>query len=206
MPFDAMRLRYHIAANMTEQLANRLLGDDPDLVDQAAQTLFSPLLLQEASRYGTSHSWMTGLSYNGRREVIRRLAEVTLQAADKLREHFITNRVSHGVARAILSATYAEDIQILAMHNGLILPVDDTKTHKPWKKGLTELQRLALRQRMIHAGISTIPICYHLLGKKKVPEGYGLLMLKASNEDFATIVAALRSPSRVTMPLPFTVC
>ncbi|UZJ53687.1 hypothetical protein CBS101457_003007 [Exobasidium rhododendri] len=195
-PFSDGAIRYHLNNNLTVNLARRLLSEN-ERVYEAATADFLP---DYESEYGVQdqerRSWMFGLHNWQRREVIRRVAEVTLQSADKLREHFVTTVKDQSVPRQILDAAYHQDIWRIARQNNLILPPPGPSSRRVlnWRVGLTTLQRYAVQQRMIlYGNVGSTDKCLSLLAKQNVVKGYGLMLLKASDDEFERMMKDLKS-------------
>ncbi|UZJ50877.1 hypothetical protein CBS101457_000197 [Exobasidium rhododendri] len=209
-PYMMESVQYYLGRYLTVALAKELLSNDEDVVDAAATNLLGDYELEIKSDDG-KHTykrtpWMTGLKNNQRKEAIRRLAVVTLQAADKLRDYFLEANVTKEVAQLILDANYKEEIWSIALENNLFVPPSkkdgedgQVKAKRPWREGLSGIQRFALQQRIFLSGqgIRDRAHCYKLLSKPKIPSGgFGLMMLQADDSKFARMLEALVSVSR----------
>ncbi|UZJ53679.1 hypothetical protein CBS101457_002999 [Exobasidium rhododendri] len=175
---------------LTTELANEVLSGDERRIKQALKTMW-PL---DSSTWRGHTPWMTGLSERNRIQVINKLAEATMQSADKLRDHMLKKKVGPTVAQAILYARTREEVAAIAEHYHLLVTTE-TKHNKiargNWQKGASEIQRSAIIQRMILAGAKNQDYCYEVLRRNKVPEGFGLYMLQAEADDFLAIMAWL---------------
>ncbi|UZJ50761.1 hypothetical protein CBS101457_000081 [Exobasidium rhododendri] len=181
-PYTSRNLRKRLDGCLTVPLAHDLLSTDTSRIDAAIQDLF-PINDQE------SRSWMTGLSKEERIQVIDSLADATLQSSEDLRDLFLAKNIAPSVAREILNASSKEDLVSIARKYGLFLRLNPRD--RPWQKGANQLQKKAIVQRMMNSGIVDPLVCYDFLKKRKVPEGYGLKMLKVNDETFVKIMDAL---------------
>ncbi|UZJ50872.1 hypothetical protein CBS101457_000192 [Exobasidium rhododendri] len=103
------------------------------------------------------------------------------------------------MANLVLRATSKEEIWDIVHYYGLLLAKsEDMKNEYPWQKGTTPLQRKALQQRLLKTGIVTDKP-YKVLVKTRVPDGYGLMILKVSDHDVKLIARALQTRMQ---PLP----
>jgi hypothetical protein len=201
-PYHSDTLHTRIRNHMTLDVALRLLGRDTAKVDAAAYALYPDTF----SKYGDNISpitWMTGLENKDRRETIRRLAEVTQENSDRIRAHMLKHRIHSDVARAILAAQMAQNVESIAIDKNLIPPPEEItgKNIKNWRIGLSRLQRTTLTYRMMteftHVRIEERKQCHALLAKSKVPKGYGLDLLRVDKHRFPYFIRALISKSDV---------
>ncbi|UZJ50879.1 hypothetical protein CBS101457_000199 [Exobasidium rhododendri] len=200
-PFHSTYITHYLAVRLTARDARDILSDDVDQSDHAALLTF-PDPVPKSDNVPAHVTWMSGLENWQKREVIRRLVEITLQGAEKIRDWLLTQKIQPFVSRAILNAKYEEEVRQIVDEYDLIVPPEvarNTKQH-PWQRGMSALQKAALRQRMMRWGCPTPNSCYNLLNKPKVPEKYGTLMLRANEEDFRLIMDTLKSPSKVRLP------
>ncbi|UZJ50873.1 hypothetical protein CBS101457_000193 [Exobasidium rhododendri] len=189
-PINPKSVRSCLVNHLKPAQAQDLISYDTVRIDEATQELFPDGIVRKYDRTFTT-TWMTDLSNADRREVIRRLSEVTLQAGDVLREHFLHANIEPRVIQYILQATTQERIwEITQFHN---LFFDVNNKDRPWQKGLSFLQRKALRQRFKLAGITEESQYYGILKREKIPPGYGLTMLKVGDADLLAIIKALRT-------------
>ncbi|UZJ50874.1 hypothetical protein CBS101457_000194 [Exobasidium rhododendri] len=208
-PFKTKVIQYHLDQHLNTEFALMLLSDDQKENDEAALIVLPDSLRKKKNGSLPIH-WMDGLKNWQRREAIRRLAEVTLQPADKLREHLLHYDKRPIVAQKILDATSQEEIWRIAEKWNLILPpIDPTNKHQPkvWQKGMSNMQRAALRQALARYCSMDIDAFIQMLGKSWTPPGYGLTMLRVAAlpdpAGFVEIIKAVMRQDRST-PLPFT--
>ncbi|UZJ50765.1 hypothetical protein CBS101457_000085 [Exobasidium rhododendri] len=188
-------VRYELTGHLLPRWARDILGNNEDRIFAAVDKLF-PDSDRHHKRFT---SWMMGYDSFQRKEVIRRLVMATLQSVETLREHIYKNGLHPRAAAEILNASYLEEVQVIARRYGL--PVDVDQGRRPWSRGLGILQSKALRQRMTKYGVKSDRARFEFLAKAKIPMGYGLAMLRASDEQFKSIMDILASSSRA--PLPF---
>jgi hypothetical protein len=205
-PFDSKKLQPRLK-NMGTKTIVMLLGSTQAEVEEGARQY---QLQSYMHRYApTQHSWMDAFSDSFTKiEVIRRLAETTLQEPNALRDHFLSANVHYSVAQLILNAQYAEDIWSIAEEHDLILPYVGVKpngeTIRDWQKGLTEVQKDALIQRMLDAPYEILrdrKACSAQLRKPKLKPGFSLEMLKVEDDEFVMMLGTLIE-KRTIGPLP----
>ncbi|UZJ50868.1 hypothetical protein CBS101457_000188 [Exobasidium rhododendri] len=193
-PLVLSRIQQFITKHLTADQAETLLREDNERADAVAlQLIPTPNTIIRQHPAHTMNTWMTGLENWQKREVVRRLAEVTLQPSDKLREFLLQANITPEIALKVLAAQSVEEIWGLVQEHGLtFLPGEAVQTHhfKPWQKGLSNIQRLALRQRMAHYMNRDDRYCYQLL-LTITENGGGLKMLKAEPHKFAEIMNGL---------------
>ncbi|UZJ50838.1 hypothetical protein CBS101457_000158 [Exobasidium rhododendri] len=192
-PYTEDYLRQQLMLRLTPQTAQQLLSKDPNEVDNAVEELYPT----DDVKSRTLIRWMTGFSKEEKIEIIEKLARVTQQSSDKLRDLFISRRVTPIMANELLHASTEEEVWDFAQKYDLVLV--DGQTTRPWQKGSREIQRRALRQRMTAFGLRHKQEFYTILKKSKVPPGYALTMLRATDVEFAVIMRwlRLRSNSRI---------
>jgi hypothetical protein len=190
-PFRPEVILERIAFYLTAKLARELLSAEDTMIWRAAKELLPDNLLLSVDG-SIPVTWMTGLKPAERREVIRRLSQVTLQNSDRLKSFLLETDVSPLVAQGILHAPYSEGIWAIALNFRLFLSperVRNGRTPKPWHLGLGEVQKLALFQRMRPFMNISMPkkerqTCTNLLGKPKVKSGYGFDLLNVGGDQF----------------------
>jgi hypothetical protein len=189
-PFTPDSIRSGIINRLDLLSAQQLLSNSQEEIKEAAQRLY-PINRKKKK------AWMTGLDDEQRRAVIQRLAEATQQATDDLLKLFIDakNPVRHNVALKILNATSGMEIDEIADKYGL--RVVESKRNLPWQKGASQIQRSAVLQRMESYGLSS-SYCYELFAQTLHPTGFGLVMLKANDEEFKRIMRAFGVKPRET--------
>ncbi|UZJ50878.1 hypothetical protein CBS101457_000198 [Exobasidium rhododendri] len=202
-PFGHSTIVYNMQNYLTVPIARALLSYDQRENDGAAQ-MFLPCREARHNEAGDGFgTWMYRLDNVKRREVVRRVSIATLQNVDKLRDLFLKSNMKPTVAQKILQARYLEEVQSIAEEEDLILPPGDEdaaedkkNVRMPWKKGLTTLQRSALHQRIDGHFTIEWKKLYRLLGKNRVPPGYGLMLLHAGDAKFAMMVDELQSRAK----------
>ncbi|UZJ50871.1 hypothetical protein CBS101457_000191 [Exobasidium rhododendri] len=204
-PFLRSVIQYHVTRHLTPRLARKMLSNDRDAYDEAAAELLpqsTPKLMPDGKMQPVV-TWMTSLENWQKREVIRRLAECTLQAPDKLRELLLMKELEPSVSRRILAATYTEDVlKIVQKEDLYVLSFDADNTHhpRPWQKGLSIIQRAALRQRMKDIGFVDNYSCFNLLSQQGIPDGYGMQLLKLDSLAFGAAIEHLLGKNRNGVP------
>ncbi|UZJ50857.1 hypothetical protein CBS101457_000177 [Exobasidium rhododendri] len=186
-PDQSSYIRKQMGRNLTPVLAKGLLSKDEHCVEETIQTMY-PI---DYTRQKSSHEkWMKGLKSEDRIEVIRIMAEATEQSADALRDVFLRNKLTPEVASVILHAD-ADVCRMIAEKYGLY--IDGRNSYLAWQRGMSAIQKRALIQRMMVTGkFKTEKSCYEFLGKNKVPFGYGIKLLRASNEELLQMADSLR--------------
>ncbi|UZJ50898.1 hypothetical protein CBS101457_000218 [Exobasidium rhododendri] len=171
--------------------ARNLLSEDEHTLDAAAEKLFT----DKYKKKGGVYPWMRGFNNEQRRYIIRKLAEATRQKPDKLRELFLAKRVTHEVADQILRAPTLQDCESIAQEYNLHVAVN-TKEGR-WQRGLSQVQRLAVQQRMINTSrVKDRDAAYAILGRPDVPMGYGRVVLRADEAKFRIIMDWFRTRLR----------
>ncbi|UZJ50791.1 hypothetical protein CBS101457_000111 [Exobasidium rhododendri] len=194
-PYTCRYIRQELARNLKLSAAEDLLSGHQDRIDSAVERIFP----RQGRMKRTFEPWMTPFSDWDRKQVILKLAEATMQGADDLRDLFMEKRVESSVAAEILQAKTRKECRVIAQKHGLTVKLNGDERNLPWKRGASTMQRRALVQRMVIAADYDTPRrCYDLLKKKRVPLGYGVTMLKASDEDFRVIMSILETKD----PLP----
>jgi hypothetical protein len=199
-PFTEVYIRQQIYGRIERSTALDLVSQEEGRVLAAIEELFPRAGTQRRSFI----HWMTNLSDAERVQVIDKLASATLQRADHLRDLLIIKQTSPGIANMILDARTPEEVYHIAHANGkqFILAYQNDRNLKrkeTWQKGLSEIQRTSLLQRMVLGGVASQNQCYGVFarGKDKIPHGYGLHMLRASERDFRRIMLWLRGYPQV---------
>ncbi|UZJ50742.1 hypothetical protein CBS101457_000062 [Exobasidium rhododendri] len=193
-PYKARYLRQHLEYYLTARLARELLSREERRIEAAVEELF-PI---DKPKKSPETPWMTGLTNTDRKEVIRKIAKATLQGADDLRDLFLSRHVTPQVAQHILHSDKDDELRGIAQRLGLIVPSD--ANDKPWKKGTSQIHRKAIRQRMMAFGVEKETTCYDWLGRRLIPTGYGLKMLRANDAQFEKIMEWFRGRGRVYPP------
>ncbi|UZJ50833.1 hypothetical protein CBS101457_000153 [Exobasidium rhododendri] len=170
---------------MTAPLANELLSQDQHRVEAAVDVIFP--MDDNTSR--SFVPWMTGFSNAKRIQIVEKLAGATRQGADQLRELMIDSKTTPEEASRILNARTPEEVRGIARMMNLYHVQD---ADKGWAMGMSEMQRKALLQRMLLHGQTHPNMRYAYLSKDKVPEGYGLHMLRVDDAEFFNIIMWLR--------------
>jgi hypothetical protein len=205
-PYGANGLSYRYKASLNRDFARRLLSHDQNEWEEAALEL-----CPDVSQNRRIDSCMDGFDNQYRKEVIRRIADTTFQKRDYLRKFFLRYHpaLGHFIGKRVMAAQSLEEIwSIVNYYKIFASPPPDAKEEEqseigPWQIGLSSIQRSALRQRMmIYRSITDEKdkSCYGWLLKPKVPKGYGLVMLKADEEDFAKIMTALSLRKKANLP------
>ncbi|UZJ50759.1 hypothetical protein CBS101457_000079 [Exobasidium rhododendri] len=192
-PYTAAHLRQRLALTLTLDLARMLLSGDEHRVASAVEALY-PF---HSFKKRNVTAWMRPFTDPQRIQIMEKLAEATGQSIDELRDLFIASSVPSSVASKILHAQTTEEVKAIAEAYNLV--VHQHLFSRAWQKGLSQLQRRALLQRMLGCGVQEASYCYDLLRKKKVPRGYGLKMLQADDDEFANIMDWLKGQN--TQPL-----
>ncbi|UZJ50796.1 hypothetical protein CBS101457_000116 [Exobasidium rhododendri] len=188
-PFCSDTIRRKMHDKLTGAMALRLLSSDPIAVDDAVEKFYGI----KASRRGPKDEvwtpWMEGLTNAQRRAVIEILAEATSQATDRLREQFLSKRVTPEVAKGVLDQHTPEEVQAYARDHGLLF--QRGVGHLPWNLGLSHLQRTALQQRLEGENIPKKKYS-SLMERYVYPPGWGKAMLRARPGAFREVVDKLR--------------
>ncbi|UZJ50892.1 hypothetical protein CBS101457_000212 [Exobasidium rhododendri] len=195
-PFHERYIRTELAGALTASLAFDLLSYDTTRIDHAVEVLHP----KNVRKRGVVATWMDGLIKSQRLEVIDKIATATLQDPGELRDHFLDINVESNVVLQILLASTDEEYIQIARGNNLYLA--ETCTTSPWQKGLSTIQKRALRQRMMTMGAMTERKFYQLVNKEKVPAGYGLKMLRAFDEKFRSMIMWLATRGEGLMIRP----
>ncbi|UZJ50803.1 hypothetical protein CBS101457_000123 [Exobasidium rhododendri] len=196
-PYVIRHIRNCLAHFLPPSIARSLLTNNELEIEAAVEKMWP---FHERKQY-PSNPWMEGLNNHQRIEVVRLMAEATLQSADLLRDHFLRQNVSLETALDILYAPNPHVLVLIARERGLIMPEEKKKSRKQaWQIGLSTVQKRALRQRFFNAGVTDDDKFYLLVRKPKVWPGYGLVMLKAGDQYFDAILEALKG--RDPLPTP----
>ncbi|UZJ50834.1 hypothetical protein CBS101457_000154 [Exobasidium rhododendri] len=200
-PYTSPYLRTQMCeGRMTPFLAQEMLCGEEDRMDAATEKMFP----DTGKKHKKFVPWMRGLSTRDRIQVVDKLARSTLQAADKLRDHMILSRMESSTAHLILDATTPSEVRDVAYAHQLYVPseviegeaVEDGQKEESriWMKGMSEIQKRALIQRMVASGVSAPKRCYEILKRRnKIREGYGLFMLRIrDHDDFLDVLAWLK--------------
>jgi hypothetical protein len=203
-PFHSNIIPSLIESTLTTDMARILLySTDWNMIEQVALYLLPDRLL--VSRDGTyPTTWMDNLSSPERKEVMRRLSEITLQDQDRLRDYFLEKKIKPSIAEAILRAEISEQVWSIVTRNKIFLPPVKlsrvTAFPKPWRFGLSPSQKAALLERMIPLVSPTKNTCYSKLRKPKVRAGYGFDLLKMNDREFVYSIEQLEVKSKSELP------
>jgi hypothetical protein len=186
-PYSAEVIRRALAGKMEVPMARALLSGDIHRIEAAIDT-FYPIDVQKRRR---NHlPWMYRLTNTERKRVIERMAEATQEPTDLLREAFLREQISPASARRMLTASREERVAF-ARRNELIRE-DIWAGHRPWKKGMSGIQRKALLQRILQTRIS-IGHARNLLQDARYDPGFGLACLRADEQTFTRMMMELRN-------------
>ncbi|UZJ50848.1 hypothetical protein CBS101457_000168 [Exobasidium rhododendri] len=187
-PYNADSIRKCLSRHLTPPLAKDFLSHDQDRADAATQVLIKA---NRPIKGGPRITWMNGLTNAQRRMVINKMAEATMESKDHLRILFLGLNVSPDVAKRILHASTAEQCYQIAVEHHLFWEFDPKEM--PWHKGSSAQQRRALIHRLMTFGnVAKTSSIYNLLQKYAVPSGYGVEILRASDEEMVAIFSFLR--------------
>ncbi|UZJ53683.1 hypothetical protein CBS101457_003003 [Exobasidium rhododendri] len=187
-PYTAKTIQNHLATHLTAPAASYLLGSRKESREDAVESLF-PM-----HAYRRDYTpWMTGLTNDHRRQVVEELSDATEQSADVIREQFVVKKVTPQLAIALLNCTTQDERRSFAIAHQLFFNEDPRA--RPWQKGLSKYQRLALLQRMTATGISN-DYSTSLLRKYNDPPGIGKMLLRADDLTFMQWMAQMRNISR----------
>jgi hypothetical protein len=191
---------YHVSAisqrmstDLQEHQARAILYGTVTERENAIQEVFP----SEKVRYMLGFApWMTGMHDDQRIKVIDVLAEATGEASDDLHEAMLNQRITSDEAWRVLNTSMADHLRF-AQRRGLYTQRD--KFFKNWNKGLSKIQRGALIQRIVNTGV-TDWTARKLLTSPCVPEGVGIVLLRAKSETFREIMSFWRN---VELPTGF---
>ncbi|UZJ50893.1 hypothetical protein CBS101457_000213 [Exobasidium rhododendri] len=187
-PYRDDAIKKKLINHMRVPEAKALMSDDTREVEKAVNELY-PIDMKK--RRSTHDPWMTGLTNEQRRQVMAKLADATQQPVDTLLDFFLKQKITPGVAWAILQAASKEEVVALARNLNLL--VTEERAQSKWQKGMGQLQRRALLYRMKTTGkVIDDARSYKMLQKRFVPSAFGLKMLRANDEDFVKMVLWLK--------------
>jgi hypothetical protein len=193
----------YIAITLGEKLtpgrATRLIHYGmPSQVDKIIQELFPE---SKKRVFPGRSSWMDGLTHEQRREVLRRVAVVTLQSTDRLGLLFGAMGLKGKVADMILKAETKEEVWDIAQRNGLFAQRDPDEL--PWEMGLSVIQKRAVRQRLAenHYMHSKAQF-FRVMSQERVPPGYGLMILNEADEFYVRQMERALTSIDGNPPLP----
>ncbi|UZJ50866.1 hypothetical protein CBS101457_000186 [Exobasidium rhododendri] len=189
-PYTSETIRARLRELMDGPFAIAALGDDEVAMENKIVTLFP---MEARRRRDGWIPWMNGFTNAQRRRVIDVLAKATSQATDFLLEMFQKYRVTHETAHHILyNCNNSLEVLAYAREKGLIFREVPRQT--PWRMGLSQLQRMALVQRLgtvINAGEMHIK---DLLARHVRTVGYGKTLLQIEDEQtFANVAESIRT-------------
>ncbi|UZJ50846.1 hypothetical protein CBS101457_000166 [Exobasidium rhododendri] len=185
VPYTSRYLRTRLLEHLKPAEALDLLSGDEERIDAAINRLYRSGVFRREDI-----TWMHYLEKQQRIEVVAKVAEATQRDAEKVRDHFLQKNVPPHVLQEILGTSSLKEIKKVAKRNDLLIE-DDTKVNA-WQKGTSVIQRKAILQRMTRSRPEVHQSKLHdWLRKKKVPKGYGLVMLRASTANFERIMSAL---------------
>ncbi|UZJ53682.1 hypothetical protein CBS101457_003002 [Exobasidium rhododendri] len=173
-------------------IARDLLSTDPNVVEAAIARFYPKRASMKGG--GVVRSWMDGLTYEQRIQVIEELADATDQSTDTLREQFLRQSVPPSVAIELLNCTTREQRLTFALTHGLIFP-EDHRSASPWRKGLSRYQIEGLKQRLTNTGFSIFYVM-SMLQKRMAPPNSGKTMLRADEDTFLQLWADMRGVTR----------
>ncbi|UZJ50852.1 hypothetical protein CBS101457_000172 [Exobasidium rhododendri] len=179
-------LRYVITVGQARDI---LLGTQTE-GEAAVETL---LPFETSKNHLPFAPWMRGFDNQQRRNIIRKLSDATLEASDRLREHFLRTKVKPSVARRILHASKKGELRSIARDHNLIPPLllndDGEGAVYPWQKGASKFQQKAVLQRLRQTVYSQTYKLHVIIQMDFVPEGYGMKILRArTDQDFFELV------------------
>ncbi|UZJ50764.1 hypothetical protein CBS101457_000084 [Exobasidium rhododendri] len=185
-PYSSSATRKTLERYLTAQAACDMLSSDVDRIEQGVETIYS---MYQGKKGYSDPLWMEGLKNADRRLVIKRVADVTIQPTDGLRERFLRLNLGPDVAAGILAGTDA-DIWQIVMARQIFATVDPRAGR--WQKGCSRLQRTAVLERMVATGMKE-DAARALLTKDRIPEGTGLALLRADDRTFRSMVKNIKS-------------
>ncbi|UZJ50896.1 hypothetical protein CBS101457_000216 [Exobasidium rhododendri] len=199
-PHKAGSIRRKLSDRLDSRLARGLLSKDDDTIDEAVRILYSAGGRKKMN-YGVT--WMDNLSKEKKISVVEKLAEATQQGADEVRDLLLSHKVTPEAAARILIAPLHE-CRSLARVLDLFLPEQEALKIKPWSRGTSHLQRRALLQRMARLGarlgFTDESYCVALMNAIS-PPGYGLKMLRTSDENFLEALRWIKAPYKRDPPV-----
>ncbi|UZJ50802.1 hypothetical protein CBS101457_000122 [Exobasidium rhododendri] len=195
-PFSAMTIQSLLGRKMKASFANELLTGDRERIDAAIDEHYPDRTIRK-SRAGYDYvSWMALLNNSQRRQVIEELAEASDQSVNLFREHFIEQKYNPMFAVDALNLTTREQRQAFVHQNNLYFETD--ARNSPWQKGLSELQKDALVQRVSEVGtVGRTHAMFIMRRFTKVP-CLGKVLLRADDQTFFNYVLELKSIDRRT--------
>ncbi|UZJ53688.1 hypothetical protein CBS101457_003008 [Exobasidium rhododendri] len=187
-PYAPNTMSHKLSERLTADLARQFLSGDAD----EAKNALEQMLPNHVRKKRMFVPWMYPFDADQRRLIVKKMADATIQDADDILELMLANQVPPEIADQMLNAPTPELCRDLAATWQLYTP--NKPRMKPWQMGASTLQRKALTQRMISTGLIIKEHLYDNLKKKKVPPGYGLVMLRVQDDDeFKEVVKALIS-------------
>ncbi|UZJ50839.1 hypothetical protein CBS101457_000159 [Exobasidium rhododendri] len=161
-----------------------LLHGDPQQVEETVNRL----LPADKMKKGDDHiPWMTGLEDWQRLGVIEKMARVTEQGEDDLRDLFVQQKKSPELAWEILASS-DQECALIAVRENLYM----YQSKPPWMKGASEMQQCLAKQMLAMGGGIKKAACDYLLAQDFVPEGYGLQILRADDDELKAIARFLQ--------------
>ncbi|UZJ50781.1 hypothetical protein CBS101457_000101 [Exobasidium rhododendri] len=191
-PYYSETIRKRIQSVMNAALARDLLSRNVATVEAAVEVVFP---IDDPKKV----SWMTGLSNAQRRLVILKLADETIQRADKLRDVFLARDVTPQEALFLLLRANKEQCVSFAQSHELI--VMENNNAAPWQRGITTLQRRAVLHRLEFVGRKKKrPDRYYLLQKRFIPLAFGKKILRASEAEFWMLMRYMEGKTATLPP------
>ncbi|UZJ50798.1 hypothetical protein CBS101457_000118 [Exobasidium rhododendri] len=184
-PYSLATIQQQLRRVLKLPTAQALLGNDQTVWEAGVEMVYR---LNARKKGSHQMEWMLTLRNPQRRLVVDRFVEATDQAPDVVREGFLKHKLTIDEATSILEAT-PETIVQFAEARGLIFPRVGRKM--PWYKGLGNIQKEALYQRMVAHGIGEAYV-RKILRRKYIPEGFGRAMLRADDDTFHNVMLILR--------------
>ncbi|UZJ50793.1 hypothetical protein CBS101457_000113 [Exobasidium rhododendri] len=186
-PYTEKTIQTKLSSSLTPRLAKEFLSGEVHRVDAAVEELY-PIDQRKRGAQGKT-TWMKDLDKWQRIRVIEIMADATGLATDDLRELFLKRKISPDTAQRILHATGREECRAIAQRYALTLP--ENEHARAWQKGVSQIERRALRQRMLATRLRDELGFYDLLRKRKIPRGYGLDLLRANDRAFMAMMLAI---------------
>jgi hypothetical protein len=188
-PYMYASIQEGLAANITTELARKLLSNDEKQIDSAVMELYPAQCHIRA--LGEHWPWMYNLNKWQRIEVIKRVSEATQQNPQHLRDIFLRAKMTSEVALKMLTWDF-DEIRSKCAELKLYQYAEGDARRSKWRYTSSKLQRRALTQRMLawskmfYSDTLTANSCVRLLQtiRLNVPDSFGLRLLRADDLAF----------------------